>query len=44
MALTVVGSMWMSNTATAALVLPLALPLLEGDQPPGPAERACGPS
>lgn len=35
------AAMWMSNTATAALVLPLALALLDdGDAPPGPAEQA----
>lgn len=42
-ALTAFLSMWISNTATAALMLPLALGLLRspaGDAPTGPAEQA----
>lgn len=41
--ITTVLSMWMSNTATAAMMLPLALGLLRseaGGSAPGPAERA----
>jgi sodium-dependent dicarboxylate transporter 2/3/5 len=41
--LTALLSMWMSNTATAAMVLPLALGLVDdappGDPPAGPRER-----
>ncbi len=37
-ALTALLSMWISNTATAAMMLPLALGLLQDDD--GPAERA----
>lgn len=42
-ALTALLSMWMSNTATAAMMLPLALGLLRGDgttAPQGPREQA----
>lgn len=39
-ALTAALSMWISNTATAAMMLPLALGLLHGDEGVGPRERA----
>lgn len=39
--LTALLSMWISNTATAAMVLPMALGLLHGDGPEG-AERSIG--
>lgn len=40
-AVTALAAMWMSNTATAALMLPLALALLgEGDEESGPREQA----
>lgn len=40
-AVTAFAAMWMSNTATAALMLPLALALLDAqDEAPGPAEQA----
>lgn len=38
---TALASLWMSNTAAAALMLPLALALLDGqDEAPGPGEQA----
>ena len=39
-ALTAALSMWISNTATAAMMLPLALGLLRGDDSIGPREKA----
>jgi sodium-dependent dicarboxylate transporter 2/3/5 len=39
-ALTAALSMWISNTATAAMMLPLALGLLRGDDLIGPREKA----
>ncbi|RYF17409.1 MAG: SLC13/DASS family transporter [Comamonadaceae bacterium] len=40
-AVTAFAAMWMSNTATAALMLPLAMALLDAqDEAPGPAEQA----
>lgn len=40
-ALSALVSMWLSNTATAVLMLPLALGLLDDQEdPPGPAEQA----